>query len=303
MTKPERWQIVIVSIIGVIGVSLAAIWIRLAVDTVNPSNKVGFSLFLAASRLTVAALILIPSWKNFKPSGIVPNAIYYGIAAGICLALHFATWITSLTYTSIAASTVLVTTNPIWVGLINWLWYKEKLSKQNILGIAIAFAGGIIIAIADGDIGSNYSNPILGNILALLGAIMSSLYIIFGSQAQRQGLSIGNYIAIAYSVAAVCLFPLPFLAKANYFNYPASVYLYVLLMAVTSQVVGHSSLNWLVRWVSPTVISLSLLFEPVVASLVGATVFKELPSINLIIGGSTILLGIATFLVKTRKQI
>ena len=293
----------LVSIVGIVNVSLAAIWIRLAIDTVNSNNKVGFSLFLAASRLMTAGLILLPSWKNFKPSSITSNAIYYAIAAGICLALHFATWITSLTYTSIAASTVLVTTNPIWVGLINWWWYKEKLSKQNILGIAIAFAGGIIIAIADGDIGSNYSNPVLGNILALLGAIMSSLYIIFGSQAQRQGLSTGNYIAIAYSVAAVCLFPLPFLAQASYINYPVSVYLYVLLMAVTSQVVGHSSLNWLVRWVSPTVISLSLLFEPVVASLVGAIVFKELPSVNLIIGGSTILLGIATFLVKTRKQI
>ena len=296
MKKPSQWQIVIVSIVGIIGVSLAAIWIRLAVDTVNPDNKIGFSLFLAASRLILAALILLPNWHQFK-SSISPTAIYYAIAAGICLAFHFATWITSLTYTSIAASTVLVTTNPIWVGLINWWWYKEKLSKQNIIGIAIAFCGGIIIAIADKDLGSNYSNPILGNILALLGAIMSSLYIIFGSQAQRQGLSTGNYIAIAYSVAAICLFPLPFLAKTSYFNYPTPVYLYVLLMAVMSQVVGHSSLNWLVRWISPTVISLSLLFEPVVASFVGAIVFQEIPTLDLLIGGLVIVLGLIVYLI------
>ena len=125
--------------------------------------------------------------------------------------------------------------------------------------------------------------------------------IIFGSQAQRQGLSMGNYIAIAYSVAAVCLFPLPFLAKASYFNYPAPLYLYVLLMAVMSQVVGHSSLNWLVRWISPTVVSLSLLFEPVVASLVGAIVFQEIPSLNLSIGGLIILLGIGVFLSRSKR--
>ena len=296
MTKPNRWQIIIVLIIGVVGVSLAAIWIRLAVDTVNPNNKVGFSLFLAASRMTVATLILLPSWKNFQPFKITSTAIYYGIAAGICLALHFATWIASLTYTTIAASTVLVTTNPIWVGLINWWWYKEKLNNRNIVGITIAFSGGIIIAIANGDTSSNYSNPGLGNILALLGAILSSLYIIFGSQAQRRGLSTGNYIAIAYSVAAVCLFPLPFLAQTSYFNYSVSVYFYVLLMAVTSQIVGHSSLNWLVRWVSPAIISLSLLFEPVVASLIGAIVFEEIPSLNLLTGGLVILLGITVFL-------
>lgn len=298
MKKPDRWQIVIILIIGIVGVSLSAIWIRLANDAVALDNKVGFSLFLAASRLIVAALILLPSWKNFSRKNITPATLYYAIAAGICLAIHFATWITSLAYTSIAASTVLVTTNPIWVGLFNWWWYKEKLSKQNIIGIAIALCGGIIIAIADREVGGNHSNPILGDILALLGAVMSSLYIIFGAQAQRQGLTTGNYIAIAYSVSALCLFPLPFLSQTPYLGYSQSVYLYILLMAVMSQAIGHTSLNWSVRWISPTVVSLSLLFEPVVASVVGAIVFNEIPSLNLLLGGLIILLGIAIFSFK-----
>lgn len=297
MKKPAQWQIVLVLIIGVFGVSLAAIWIRLAVDTVNPVDKVGFSLFLAASRLILAALVLLPSWKDFQPSNISPPALYYGIAAGVCLALHFATWITSLTYTSIAASTVLVTTNPIWVGLISWWWYQEKLSIKQIIGIAIALGGSVIISLpTDASITSNYSNQILGNILALVGAVMSSLYIIFGSQAQNKGLSTKNYIAIAYSTAAICLFPLPFLSQTSYFNYPVSVYFYILLMAVMSQVIGHTSLNWLVRWISPTVISLSLLFEPVVASLVGAIVFQEIPSLDLLLGGLVILIGLGVFI-------
>lgn len=296
MNKPSRWRIGIVLAVGIVGVSLAAIWIRLAFDTVVPDNKVGFSLFLAASRLIVAALILLPTRKNLKLPTIKPQAYFMAIAAGFCLAAHFATWITSLAYTSIAASTVLVTTNPIWVGLFCWWWFKEKLTRQKIIAIAVALMGGIIMALAGGDDSGYYSNPMLGNILAVIGALMSSLYIIFGSQAQRGGLDLGNYIAIAYSIAALCLFPLPFLADTSYFGYSGKVYLYVLLMAILSQVVGHTSLNWSVRWISPTLVSLSLLFEPVVAGFVGAIIFKEIPSLSVMMGGLIILLAIAIFI-------
>jgi drug/metabolite transporter (DMT)-like permease len=299
MTRPDRSQILLVVVIGIIGVSLAAIWVRLAIE-ILPANKVGFSLFLAASRMILAAIILLPTWKNLKLQ-VKPAAYYYAIAAGLCLAIHFATWITSLAYTSIAASTVLVTTNPIWVGLFSWWWYREKIGLQGIIGIAIALCGGVIIAIADSASGGSYSNPILGDLLALIGAVMSSLYIIFGSQAQRQGLDTGSYIAIAYSTAALGLFPLPFLFKASYVGYPGKVYLYVLLMAVMSQVIGHTSLNWSMRWISPTVISLSLLLEPVVASLTGAIVFQEVPSINLLVGGLVILGGIGVFILANRE--
>jgi drug/metabolite transporter (DMT)-like permease len=300
MIKPARSQILLVIVIGIIGVSLAAIWVRLAVDTVMVDSQVGFSLFLAASRMILATIILLPTWKNLKLDRAKSTAYYYAIAAGLCLAIHFATWITSLTYTSIAASTVLVTTNPIWVGLFSWWWYREKLSLQGIIGIGIALFGGVIIAIADSSIDGSYSNPILGDLLALIGAVMSSLYMIFGSQAQRRGLDTGSYVAIAYFTAALCLFPLPFLFKVSYFGYKGEVYLYICLMAVMSQVIGHSSLNWSMRWISPTVISLSLLFEPVIASLVGAIVFGEVPSINLLLGGLIILGGIGVF-IKSSK--
>lgn len=296
MIKPARSQILLVVVIGIIGVSLAAIWVRLAVDTVMVDNQVGFSLFLAASRMILATIILLPTWKNLKLDRAKSAANYYAIAAGLCLAIHFATWITSLAYTSIAASTVLVTTNPIWVGLFSWWWYREKLSLQGIIGIGIALFGGAIMAIADSNIDGSYSNPILGDLLALIGAVMSSLYMIFGSQAQRRGLDTGSYVAIAYFTAALCLFPLPFLFKVSYLGYQGKIYLYVCLMALMSQIIGHTSLNWSMRWISPTVISLGLLFEPVIASLVGAIVFGEVPSINLLLGGCIILGGIGVFI-------
>ena len=293
--KPSKWQLATVLVIGIVGVSLAAIWIRLSVDTVVPDNKLGFSLFLAASRLIVATLILLPT-RSLSLTQVKPQAVYYAIAAGICLAAHFATWITSLSYTSITASTVLVTTNPIWVGLISWWWYRQKLTRQGVIAIAIALVGGIIIALPEHNASGSYSNPLLGNLLALIGALMSSLYLIFGSQAQRRGLSTGNYIAIAYSTAALGLFPLPLLWNTSYLGYPVKVYLYVLLMAIASQAVGHTCLNWSVRWISPTLVSLSLLCEPIVASFVGAIVFGEIPSWNPILGGLIILMAIALFI-------
>ena len=294
MTKPSRSQVLIVVVIGVIGVSLSAIWIRLTVGVVGNENKVGFSLFLAALRMMVSTAVLIPIWSKIefkKASG----AYYYAIAAGICLAVHFATWITSLSYTSIAASTVLVTTNPIWVGLFSWWWYGEKLTPGGVLGIILALFGGMIMALADRSDLSSYSNHLLGDGLALFGAVMSSLYIIFGSQAQRQGLNTSSYVAIAYPVAALCLFPLPFVTGSSYLGYEGEVYVYVLLMTLTSQLIGHTSLNWAVRWLSPTLISLSLLFEPAIASFIGAIAFNEIPSVNVLLGGSIVLLGIAIY--------
>ncbi|BAZ46527.1 hypothetical protein NIES4102_35630 [Chondrocystis sp. NIES-4102] len=294
--KPSQLQIGIILVIGIIGVSLSAIWIRLGLAAVNFENKVGFSLFLAASRLILAALIVLPTAKNLKSRENNPQSYYYALAAGVCLAIHFATWITSLSYTSIAASTVLVTTNPIWVGLFSWWWYKEKFNRVQILGIAVALIGGVIIALVDTNLAnSEYSNPILGNILALMGAVMSSLYIIFGLKAQQQGLNTQQYIAIAYSIAALALFPLPWFYNTSYLGYPKAVYLYILLMAIISQVIGHTSLNWAIRWTSPALISLSLLFEPVIASIFGAIVFKEIPAGGLLIGGVIILLGIGIY--------
>jgi drug/metabolite transporter (DMT)-like permease len=295
--SPSRLQIGIILVIGIIGVSLSAIWIRLGLSAVNFQNKVGFSLFLAASRLILAALIVLPTAKNLKFTQNNLQSYYYAIAAGICLAIHFATWTTSLSFTSIAASTVLVTTNPIWVGLFSWWWYGENFSRLKVIGIGVSLLGGIVIALADSNVvGSDYNNPILGNSLALIGAVMSSLYIIFGLQAQQRGLNTSHYVAIAYSIAALFLLPLPLFYDTSYFGYPPVVYLYIFLMAIISQVIGHTSFNWSVRWISPALISLTLLFEPVVASVMGAIVFAEIPSWDLFLGGLIILLGIGLFL-------
>ena len=298
--KPSSWQIGIVLFLAVFAVSLAAILVRLSMEATGLQN-IGFSLFLAASRLIISALILLPAWRNIKQVQVTDRAAHYAIAAGICLALHFASWITSLAFTSIAASTALVTTNPIWVGLLSRWWLKEKLSKSAMSGVAIALGGGILIAFGDSSQSGNGSNPILGDILALWGAWMASLYLLLGSQAQQRGLSITNYIAIAYSSAAIVLLPLPFLFQTNYLGYTGKVYLYVCLMAILSQCIGHTSFNWALRWISPTFISLSLLFEPVVSSWLGLVIFSEIPSFLVLLGGLTVLVGVAVTIIASAR--
>ena len=301
--QPRLWQLSVVLTIGILSVSAAAIFIRLAMDSAD-NYTIGFSLFLAAFRLIISALILLPTWREIKRGKVkVSNqAYYFAVAAGICLGFHFATWISSLAFTSVAASTTLVTTNPIWVALLARWWFKEKLSHKTAIGIGIALIGSVLIALGDSNTVSNHHNSLLGAILALIGAIMASLYIIFGRQAQQKGLSLTRYIAIAYSTAALILLPLPLLLGASYQGYPIEVYVYGLLMAIFSQIVGHTSFNWALRWLSPTIVTLCILVEPVGSSSLAWIFLKEIPSIGVILGGLILLLGVAIAVINQKSK-
>lgn len=294
--------------------STAALFIRLALQAAGAGGA-GFSLFLAATRLSMAALILLPAWRGFpvmalrrdrpetsenparaKPAESAESArrsLFYSAGAGMFLALHFAAWITSLSYTSIAASTTLVTTNPVWVALLSWVWFKEKPSALTSLGIAIALAGSLLIGLGSSAGSAAGSAPMLGNGLALVGSWAVSFYFLLGREAQRNGLSIGHHVALAYSVAALMLLPLPLLAGRGYGGYPLAVYGYTLLMALFPQAIGHTSLNWAVRWVSPTLVTLTILAEPVGSSILGFLVFQEDPGHLVLLGAAVILLGVA----------
>lgn len=304
--QPRNWQIILVLVMGVLAASTAAILVRLALREValaKPAivgSSIGFSLVLAASRLSLAAIALTPKWRSIATHKPAPTALAYAIAAGIALAFHFGTWITSLSYTSIAASTALVTTNPIWVTLLSWLWFGEQPSRPTLAGITVALMGGMIISLGGSDIRNSGSNPLLGNSLALIGAGAASLYFLLGQQAQKRGLGIATYATIAYSVAAIALLPLPLLLGTSYTGYSPRTYGYILLMALLPQLVGHTSLNWVIRWVSPTLVSLAILFEPVASSFLGYAIFGEAPAESVLVGGMLLLLGVAMALVSHR---
>ncbi|WP_373537548.1 DMT family transporter [Microcoleus sp.] len=299
--QPQNWSIALLLIIGVLAVSTSSILIRLA-NMEAGAGGLGFSLILAASRLSLSSLILLPAWQKIQWNSLQPGARRYAAAAGLCLALHFALWITSLSYTSIAASTALVTTTPVWIALLSRFWFGEKLTKMSIAGITIALAGGMAIALGSAGAESAGSSKLLGDFLALAGSWVVSLYLLLGREAQRRGLGIGGYIAIAYTVAAIVLLPLPLALGTRYTNYSHIVYFYILLTAVLPQLIGHTILNWAVVQISPTIVTLAVLFEPVAASFLGYLLFREVPAPAVLAGAAILLFGVATATVGAKKS-
>ena len=299
--KPAGWQVRLILAIGVLMTSTSAIFIRLSF-VITGHSGISFSIFVAAARLIVTAILLIPSWRNFRSKAHSPQTYYYAITAGICLAFHFVTWISSLSFTSIAAATTLVTINPIWVALLCWLWWGEKPHRWVIAGIIIALSGGVLIAFGDSNASQNHSNPLLGDALALLGSLLASLYLLFGREAQKQGLGIGQYILIAYTTAALCLLPLPLFSPQGYWDYPPLVYLYIILMAIFPQMIGHTSINWSINWISPTIVTLAILFEPLGSSFLGWLIFREIPPLTVLGGGLILLLGVAIAAIGDNKH-
>ena len=295
--QPTRWQTALILTVGILAVSTAAVLVRLATREANLST-VGFSLVLAASRLIIASLVLLPNWQMIRRSNLSFSALRYSGLAGVALAAHFATWITSLSYTSIAASTTIVTTTPIWVALLSWLWFGEKPNRVMGLGILVALIGGVTIGWETGD--SAGANPLLGNGLALIGAWTASLYLLLGREAQRRNLGVGSYSTIAYSVAAVVLLPLPLIAGTAYTGYSSLTYGLMVLMAIVPQLIGHTSLNWAVRWVSPTLITLLNLFEPVASSGLALVMFGEVPGMQVLIGAIILLIGVGVAIAAKR---
>lgn len=287
---PPPWKIGLALMLGMFALATGALLVRLANQAAMPTPP-GFSLVIAGSRMGLAALILSPQWRYFKATN--RRGIGFAIAAGVALALHFSVWITSLSYTTITASTVLVTTTPIWTALGTWLIWRERIAKPMLLGIAIAFLGGIIISYDTNSPQLTASQPLLGNALAILGAIAATIYLLCGQVAQKAGLTTRDYILISYTTAAAILLPLPLLLSGQYFGYPPITYLWFGLMAIVPQLIGHSSFNWAMRFIGPLWVTLAILAEPIGASILGYFILKETPGIQTIQGSIILLIGIA----------
>ncbi len=291
--RPSGLKVFLVLAAGVLAISFGSILVRLALNQV-PEGGPEFSLFLSAGRMGLAALLLLPGWKGFPPLQALPLSLL----AGVFLALHFAFWISSLSYTSVAASTVLVNTHPLWITLLAWALLKEAPTGPTLLGVGVAFLGGVLLA-GGGD--TPGANPALGNLLALLGGVAVAIYFLLGREAQRRGLPLLGHIRLAYTMAALLLFPLPWLFGGGYLGHPWPVYLYLLLMALGPQLVGHTSFNWATRHIPPVLVSLVILLEPVGASFLAFLLLEEAPGPRVLLGGGLVLLGAGLAVVGGRR--
>ncbi len=280
----------LVLFIGVVAVGLAAPLIRLAYAALGRADLAA-GVLIAAGRLILASMLLGPWLARARPWAASPRPRAQAALAGAFLALHFALWIASLAFTSVAASVALVTTNPIWLAIFEALFLKRRPSPIGALGIALAVLGAGLIGFADAGGESPGKAPLLGDLLALLGAWAVSGYLLLGQAAQRQ-LGTAGYVAIAYTAAALVLLPLPWVLGLGYLGHPPPFYLWLLLIAALPQLVGHTSINYAVRAFGPTRVALFILFEPLVAALAALALFGEVPPAGVLWGGGLLLLGV-----------
>ncbi len=277
--------------LGVAAVSLAAIFIRLAFAAL-PERGLAESVLIASGRLLVASVLVLPLALPARPLARDRRAVGLAALAGVFLALHFLFWIASLAYTSIAASTTIVTTNPVWIALAEAFYFKRRVARGVWLGIGLAVLGGAVIGLADAGGAAAGPAPLFGDLLALLGAWAVSLYFLLGREAQR-ALGTTGYVGVAYPAAALFLFPVPWLLGEGYLGHAPAFYLWVFLLAAVPQMLGHTSLNYAVQFLGPTIVTLFVLFEPVIASLAGYLFFGELPPAGVFAGALVLLIGVA----------
>jgi drug/metabolite transporter (DMT)-like permease len=295
---PTRLQINSVLTLGLLAMSFAAIFIRLSRNA-SLSSDATFGVLIAAGRIFVAALIATPvgiqtltqEHKNLEPRDF-QKAVRLAVFAGIALAGHFTFWIVSLGLTSIAASTAIVTSNPLWLSLYAWLVLKQKPSQIVIVGLLVTFAGGVLIGFGDATSTGLFQNPILGDGLALLGAFAGAAYYLLGRNSQHLGLSLRSYAGIAYGTAALVLVPMPALFGIHYFQYPLETYLWILLLGLIPQLIGHTSVNWAVKYLNPTVVASVVLLEPIGSAVGAIFLFKEIPGLAIVLGGLVLLAGV-----------
>ncbi|MFQ5771810.1 MAG: DMT family transporter [bacterium] len=272
----------LILVIGIIAVSFASIFIKLCDAP---------SMIIASYRLTLSSLFFLVM-AGVKRVNLITSFtvrdLLMAVLSGIFLCLHFATWITSLKYTSVANSVVLVSTTPIFVALGSFVFLKEKINRLLIVGIALTVLGAIILSSKDFGIGENTT---LGNGLALIGAVGGAGYFLLGRKL-RAHIDTLTYVSIVYSLAAVLLVLISAMLNFSFLGYDYKIYVLLLLIALVPQVIGHTSFNWALKYVSATTVSVITLGEPIGATILAFYLLEEKITLFQAIGGILILTGL-----------
>lgn len=270
---------------GVLAVSSAAVMIRVAGAP---------ALAVAFWRCALGVAILLPPAlvrRDRFPKG---RTLYVGIASGVALGAHFGFWISSLDYTSVAASVVLVSNTPVFVAILAYLLFGEKTTLVSFAGILVALGGTAVIS-QDGSVGSA---ALFGNALAIVGALTFTVYVLIGRSQRSAAEPVGvlPYSIVLYSAAALTLLPAALLSGDRLWGYSGETWFWLAAITVGPQIMGHTVFNWALRYVEASVISGTVLAEPVVASLLAWLVLSEKPGIATVLGGAIVLVGIFVLL-------
>lgn len=283
----------VVLVTGIFGIALSSILVRFS--EAPPVVTAVWRLLWAVMLLTPIVLgkqSVRAELRNLDAKTVLKSCI-----SGICLAVHFALWFASLQHTTVAASTTIVCTEVIWVAIGYCLFQKGRLTWQMILAIVITLTGSVMIAITDLRAGKLH---LYGDLLALVAAMVEAGHTLIGKRI-RKTVSTTVYTFMVYTSGTALLLLSCLVQKQSLVGYGNSVVIVGLLLAVFSTLLGHSSFSWCLRFFSPSFVSASKLCEPVVAAVVAAFLFGEIPGPWLILGGIVILAGVFYYSQIERK--
>ncbi|MDQ5815961.1 MAG: DMT family transporter [Actinomycetota bacterium] len=272
--------------LGVVAASVSAILVRYA----EGADALAISFW----RCAFGALLLAPFARSGLRDMKRPAAFTMPVIAGAFLAVHFATWIRSLDLTTVASSVLLVSTTPIFVALIAWFAFKDRLPAVGWTGIVMALGGTALVAGVDLG-GTSFA----GNLLALAGGAMAAGYVLAGGVARRT-LGILEYAAVTYAAAAVLLLVVCLAAGVDLIGYPSATWWAIAGIVVGPQLLGHTVINLVLKDIDATTVSAAIMAEPIIAITLAFALFDEVPSILVYPGGAAILAGI--YLVSTTAR-
>ena len=283
MSDEPRFSPNLVMLVSIVAVSTASILIRWSDAP---------AVIIAMYRMIISVVMLLPFFimndgvAKLRERGARDILGLFGV--GVVLAIHFASWITSLGMTSVASSVVFVHIDPIFVALVSHFFLKEKINGRVLAGIVISLIGVMIIALGDARASEA---SLMGDLLALLGGLMLGIYLL-GGRMFRRDLDLTTYVVPVYSSAAVVLLLMSLLTGTPLIGYASKDYLLFFLIALVPMIFGHTFYNWALRYVSAPVVSVSLLGEPVGASILAFFLLNEVPRNQVMLGGVVTLVGI-----------
>lgn len=252
-------------------------------------------LVLVTYRTVFAVLLLLPYWLWNRDATARPGKqterLWIALGGG-CLGLHFTCWIASLYYTSVASASVLVTFHPIIMILVERLWLKRRFARTTWIGVILAFSGSVLLGISDSRIEQSFADPLFGNVLAMTAALIFVVYLLIGQKIRRSRAWI-DYVFPVYGYAALACILLALSLGHDLVEVSTAGVLAGAGLALGPQILGHGSMNFAVKFVSPTLLSTLVLSEPLLASVLALLIFGELPPVTSLVAMIVILTGVA----------
>ncbi len=277
----------IMIVIGILGISLSSIFVKYS----SAPSAVTAAYRLLWTVTLMSPVVLGKAGIRRELFQVSRKAFFLSCLSGLFLAIHFVLWFESLHHTSVASSTTIVCTEVIWVSLGYCLFLKGKLSAKAMISIAVTLAGSVLIAFADSTTGGSH---LYGDILSLLAAVAVAAYVLLG-RVVRETVSTTVYTYIVYSACAAVLLAVCLVQGSSMLAYGASAAIVGLLLAIFSTILGHSIFSWCLKYFSPSFVSASKLCEPVVAAVLAAFLFGEIPAGLQLLGGGLILGGVVYY--------